>query len=185
MTTYRLITTNPLKIITKNVSGKPAIMVVKDGYPAPEPPNTWQDYWPALEDWPADIKQPPLYAYVIEQPYPTEPAPEGEEYIRLLTTTEYGWTTQPMPAAEIDYVTRIQMRDVLIDEGLDTSIETILAEMPETTDLEIIEKKKMAEWWNHAPNFRRDNDRIATMQVALGLTDAEVDDLFTAASLVD
>ena len=33
MKTYRLITTNPLKLVTKNVSGKPAIMQVKDGYP--------------------------------------------------------------------------------------------------------------------------------------------------------
>jgi len=57
--------------------------------------------------------------------------------------------------------------------------------MPEGTDEEIVAKKKMNEWWNNAPNFRRDNARIATMQAAMGLTDEEVDALFLAASQVD
>ena len=77
------------------------------------------------------------------------------------------------------------MRDTLIEEGLFDSVESIIQGMPETTDQEIIDKKKMNDWWNHAPNFRRDNIRIATMQAALGLTDEEVDALFLSASLVD
>jgi len=163
MKTYQLIKLNPLKLQYKSLGGLPSSLTRES-----DPPQTPEDY-----------------AYVEDVAYPTEPAPEGEEYIRLLTLTEYSWTTQPITEVEVDSVTRIQMRDVLIDAGLDTSIEAIIAGMPETTDQEVIEKKKMAEWWNHAPIFRRDNIRIAAMQAALGLTDAEVDDFFMAASLID
>ena len=160
---YQLIQTDPLKIIYKSLGGLPSKLARDTA-----PPTT-----------------PEGYAYVVDTPFPTDPAPEGEEYIRLLTTSEYGWTTQVIVEQPIDFVTRIQMRDALIDAGLSDSIEAIIAGMPETTDQETIDKKKMAEWWNHAPNFRRDNARISTMQAALGLTDTEVDDLFLAASLVE
>lgn len=160
---YQLIQTDPLKILFQSLGGLPS-KLSRDTAPPATPEG---------------------YAYVVDTPFPTDPAPEGEEYIRLLTTSEYGWTTQVIVEQPIYSVTRIQMRDALIDAGLTDSIEATIAGMPETTDEELIEKKKMEEWWNHAPNFRRDNARIATMQAALGLTDAEVDDLFTAASLVD
>ena len=77
------------------------------------------------------------------------------------------------------------MRDVLIEQGLFDSIESIIEGMPETSEEEVIDKKKMNDWWNHAPNFRRENARIAIMQAALGLTDEEVDSIFLAASLVE
>lgn len=163
MTNYILIQIEPLKIEYRNLNGLPS-SISREASPPVTPEG---------------------YAYVEDVAYPTEPAPEGEQYVRLLTTTEYGWVSEVIPTMPIDFVTRIQMRDALIDAGLTDSIEAIIAGMPETTDEELTEKKKMNEWWNHAPNFRRDNARIATMQAALGLADAEVDDLFTAASLVE
>ena len=163
MKTYQLIKLSPLKLEYKNLGGLPSSFTR-----ASDPPQT-----------------PDGYAYVEDLAIPTEPAPEGEQYNRLLTATEYGWVSEAIPVYPIEIVTRIQMRDALIDAGLSDSIEAIIAGMPEATDQETIDKKKMADWWNHAPNFRRDNVRIATMQAALGLTDAEVDALFETASLVD
>ena len=160
---YKLIQLDPLRLEYKNLGGLPASLSRESA-----PPQT-----------------PEGYAYVEDVAFPVDPAPAGEQYVRLLTATEYGWVSEAIPVYPIDIVTRIQMRDALIDAGLTDSIESTIAGMPETTDEEVIEKKKMGEWWNHAPNFRRDNARIATMQVALGLTDADVDDLFTAASLVE
>ena len=163
MKTYQLISLSPLRLQYKSIGGLPSTLTR-----ASNPPQT-----------------PEGYVYVEDVPFPADPAPAGEQYVRLLTATEYGWVSEAMPVYPIDSVTRIQMRDALIDAGLTDSIESIIAGMPETTDEELIEKKKMGEWWNHAPNFRRDNARIAIMQAALGLTDADVDDLFTAASLVE
>ena len=163
MKTYQLISLSPLKLQYKSIGGLPISLTRESDVP----------------------QTPDGYSYVENLPIPEEAAPEGEQYVRQLTTTEYGWVSEVIPTMSIDSVTRIQMRDALIDAGLTDSIEAIIAGMLETTDEELIEKKKMNEWWNHAPNFRRNNARIATMQVALGLTDFEVDDLFTAASLVE
>ena len=160
---YKLIQLDPLRLEYKNLGGLPASLSRES-----DPPQT-----------------PEGYAYVEDVAFPAAPAPSGEQYNRLLTATEYGWVSQVIPDSPIEIVTRIQMRDALIDAGLSDSIEAIIAGMPETTDQETIDKKKMAEWWNHAPNFRRDNARISIMQAALGLADAEVDALFETASLVD
>ena len=162
MKTYQLITLDPLELYRKSLNGLPSSLM-RESSPPPTPAG---------------------YKYVENLPMPND-APEGQQYFRELTVDAYGWTLQPIPEPIIDSVTRIQMRDVLIDNNLFDTVETTIAAMPETTDQEIIEKKKMNEWWNNAPNFRRDNARIATMQAAMGLTDAEVDALFLAASQVD
>ena len=163
MTTYQLISLSPLQLVYKSFNGLP----------------------PSLTRESAAPQTPEGYSYVENLPVPEEEAPEGQYYVRDLTTESYGWKLEDIPEESIEAVTRIQMRDTLIEEGLFDSVESIIQGMPETTDQEIIDKKKMNDWWNHAPNFRRDNIRIATMQEALGLTDEEVDALFLSASLVD
>ena len=163
MTTYQLISLSPLQLVYKSLNGLP----------------------PSLTRESAAPQTPEGYSYVENLPVPEEEAPEGQYYVRDLTTESYGWKLEDIPEESIEAVTRIQIRDTLIEEGLFDSVESIIQGMPETTDQEIIDKKKMNDWWNHAPNFRRDNIRIATMQAALGLTDEEVDALFLSASLVD
>ena len=162
MTTYQLISLSPLKLYYKSLNGLPS-SITRNAAAPPTPDG---------------------YKYVENVPMPDD-APEGQYYVRELTTDQYGWRLEDTLDETIDFVTRIQMRDTLIDAGLFDTVETIIAGMPDTTDQEIIDKKKMNDWWNHAPNFRRDNSRIAAMQAAMGLTDEEVDALFLAASLVD
>lgn len=162
MKTYQLIKLSPLKLEYSSVNGLPSSLT-RDAAAPPTPDG---------------------YDYVENLPMPDN-APEGQYYARDLTTESYGWKLQATSEEVIDSVTRIQMRDALIDAQLFDTVETIIAGMPETTDQEVIDKKKMNDWWNHAPNFRRENIRIATMQAAMGLTDEEVDAIFLAASLVD
>jgi len=88
------------------------------------------------------------------------------------------------PVVVPESVTRIQMRDTLIDADLFDTVDIVIAAMPDSTDEEAKDKKKMAEWWNNAPTFRRDNPRIALMAAAMGLNDTQVDDLFIAAGNV-
>ena len=123
MTNYILIQIEPLKIEYRNINGLPS-SISREASPPVTPEG---------------------YAYVEDLAFPTEPAPEGEQYNRLLTATEYGWVSEAIPVYPIEIVTRIQMRDALIDAGLSDSIEAIIAGMPETTDQETIDKKKMAE----------------------------------------
>lgn len=163
MTTYQLIKLEPLELQFKSLNGFPSSIIRSTSAPT----------------------APGGYKYVENLPMPEEAAPEGQYYVRELTVDSYGWKLDPIPEIVIEAVTNIQMRDALIDEGLHDQVDTIIANMPETTPEEIIEKKKMYDWWHHALNIRRDNPRVATMQVALGLTDEEVDAIFLAASLVD
>jgi hypothetical protein len=162
MTTYQLISLSPLKLQYKSLNGLPSSLTREAAAPA----------------------TPDGYKYVENVAMPDD-APEGQYYVRELTADQYGWKLEAIPEVVIESVTRIQMRDVLIDNDLFDTVEATIAAMPEGTDEEIVAKKKMNEWWNNAPNFRRDNARIATMQAAMGLTDAEVDALFLAASQVD
>lgn len=162
MTTYQLISLNPLKLQYKSLNGLPSSLI-RSSSPPPTPAG---------------------YKYVENIPMPND-APEGQYYVRELTADEYGWKLEAIPEVVIESVSRIQMRDVLIDNDLFDTVEATISGMPESTDEEIVAKKKMNEWWNNAPNFRRDNPRIAAMQAAMGLTDAEVDALFLAASQVD
>lgn len=162
MKTYQLIKLSPLKLQYSSVDGLPSSLT-RDAA-APSTPDG--------------------YDYVENLPMPDD-APEGQYYVRELTTESYGWKLEDIVELPIEEVTNIQMRDTLIDEGLHDAVDDIIAAMPETTDQEIIDKKKMYDWWQHAAVFRRNNDRIAMMQAALGLTDEEVDAIFLAASLVD
>ena len=163
MKTYQLIKLSPLKVQYSSVNGLPSSLT-RDAA-APSTPDG--------------------YDYVENLPIPEEAAPEGQYYVRELTAESYGWKLETIIEAPIEEVTNIQMRDALIDEGLHDTVDDIIAAMPETTDQEIIDKKKMYDWWQHAATFRRDNARITTMQAALGLTDQEVDAIFLNASLVD
>lgn len=86
----------------------------------------------------------------------------------------------PVPVS----VTRIQLRNVLIEQGIKPQIEAAIAAMPTETQEEQVAKDLMEEWWNHAPTIRRDNARVQAMAVGLGLDDATVDALFIAAALV-
>lgn len=185
MKTYRLITTNPLKLVTKNVSGKPAIMQVKDGYPAPTPPVTWKDYWPAPEDWPTDIKQPPLYAYVEELTYPEEAPAEGFIWSRKLTVDAYGWEQVVTPDDEIEpewyEVPAWRVRAIAdvtpYEDGL--LIDAITVAINSIVDP--LEKAIAQEVFFGGNTLHRTSTLLVTMAAGLGLSDNQLDDLFQQA----
>lgn len=187
MKTYRLITTNPLKLVTKNVSGKPATMQVKDGYPAPTPPNNWKDYWPAPEDWPADIKQPPLYAYVEELAYPSLSADEGNIWTRELTLSAYGWTQTPAPPEPnpewyIQPAWRIRAIADVTPFGGGLLIDAITAAIDAIVDP--LEKAVAKEVFFGGNTLERDSAVLVAMAAGLGLTDEQLDDLFQQADAI-
>ena len=71
-------------------------------------------------------------------------------------------------------VTRFQARAALYQAGLLDQVETLMND-PETPTL-----ARLA--WQDAQSFERQSPTIAAMATALGLTDAQLDDLFIAAA---
>lgn len=74
-------------------------------------------------------------------------------------------------------VSRFQARAALLGAGLLEQVETLMR-APETTA-----RTRLA--WQDAQEFRRDSPTVADMAVSLGLTDAELDDLFIAAVQIE
>ncbi|GGE36423.1 hypothetical protein GCM10007276_12400 [Agaricicola taiwanensis] len=73
-----------------------------------------------------------------------------------------------------DCVSAFQARSALRLAGLLDAVETAINSADEQTQ----------DAWEYAVEFRRDSPTIASMAATLGLSDQEVDDLFTAAAQI-
>jgi len=80
----------------------------------------------------------------------------------------------PPPAPVPAEVPQWQARRALHAAGLLTAVEAAVAASSE--DVKIT--------WEYAPNIRRDSPMIAALAPVLGLTDAQLDDLFRAAAAI-
>lgn len=69
-------------------------------------------------------------------------------------------------------VTPRQAKLALLQANLLTSVEAAIAQSSRAVQIE----------WEYATDFKRDWPTLATMQAALGLTDRQLDDLFTLAA---
>lgn len=176
MKTYRLITLNPLKLVTNSVSGKPASMQVKDGYPAPTPP-----WWPELYG--------AKYAYIEELPIPEEAPAEGFIWTRELTTEAYGWAqtvapVEPNPEWYTQPAWRVRaIAKVTPHSGgtLMDSIDTIV----ESLSSDPVQKSVAEEVFYGGNTLERDSALLTGMASSLGLTDTELDDIFQQADAIE
>ena len=87
------------------------------------------------------------------------------------------WTPPPpppVPAPVPAEVPQWQARRALLAAGLLTAVEAAVAAASQ--DIQIT--------WEYAPNIVRNSPFIAAMAPALGLTDAQIDDLFRAAAAI-
>ena len=91
------------------------------------------------------------------------------------------WVDNPDPEGDLDreregmVVSAFQAKAALQAAGLYVSAETAVNVAGGITLLA----------WQTAIEYRRNSPTIAALQVTLGLTDAQVDDLFRAAALID
>ncbi len=79
-----------------------------------------------------------------------------------------------------DAVTNYQARTALINAGLFTKADAALRGADQT----VAANQIALQAWDYANQFFRDQPIIAAMQAVLGLSDAQVDDLFRAAAQV-
>lgn len=80
----------------------------------------------------------------------------------------------PPPPPVPHQVTTAQCRLALYDAGLLDDVEAMIATHP---------YPPVRIWFAHAQNWERNNPYVAAMAIELGLTEAQVDDLFRAAAL--
>jgi hypothetical protein len=175
MKTYRLITLNPLKLVTKSVSGKPTSMQVKDGYPAPTPP-----WWPENFD--------AKYAYVEELAYPEETPAEGFVWIRELTTETYGWAQTAAPPAPnpewyVQPAWRVRAVAKATPLGAGTVLDAVTVAIAGITDP--LQQIVAEEVFFGGNILERDSTLLVGMAAGLGLTDEQLDDLFKQAHAIE
>lgn len=109
------------------------------------------------------------------------PEASGNRYYEaILEWVAEGGVIEPAPEPPVvvpQVVSRFQARAVLHLAGLLEQVELIMAD-PETDML-----AKLA--WSDAQEFRRDSPTLLALSATLGLTDAQLDDLFIQAATIE
>ena len=78
-----------------------------------------------------------------------------------------------------------QLRSQLAILGMESVVTIAINSLPETTDDEKAFKLKALNAWERADNVYRLSPTVAMIQQLLGLTDAQTDDIFKAAYLIE
>jgi hypothetical protein len=104
---------------------------------------------------------PPPYAKVVDG--------QVQEIARPTPPTE-----EPDPNAVPAAVGRMQAELALLDAGLLADVESAVAASPE----------RVQRAWHRSTQLRRDSDMVADLATAIGITDAQLDDLFIAAARI-
>ena len=82
-------------------------------------------------------------------------------------------------------VTRWQLRAQLAIQGLEQSVTDAINALPSGTQQEQEFKIKAQYAWDYSNHIERQSPTVAMIQVVLGLTDAQVDDIFVNAYQID
>jgi hypothetical protein len=92
------------------------------------------------------------------------------------------YTEEPEPVAPVvpDQVTLWQLRAVLAIMGLEDTVTSVIQAMPDGP-----EKKAAWRAWEYANNIRRSSPTVIALKAILQLTDAQVDQIFIQADLID
>lgn len=101
----------------------------------------------------------------------------GEQVVIPLTPDEIAALPPPEPPQIPQVVSRFQARAALHLAGMLESVEAMMA----AQDTPMLAKLA----WQDAQEFKRTSPTITAMAGALGLTDAQVDALFTTAAGID
>ena len=176
MKTYRLITIEPLALSNKNVNGFPRVYNLQEGYSLPIPLGGGVSF--GAED----------YAYVEELSYPEEAPAEGFIWSRELTTEAYGWTQTAAPPAPnpewyIQPAWRIRAVSKATPFGGGTVLDAVTAAIAGITDP--LQKIVAEEVFFGGNILERDSALLVGMAAGLGLTDAQLDDLFQQADAIE
>ncbi|MBK5571663.1 hypothetical protein AB4Z34_31680 [Ensifer sp. 2YAB10] len=132
-------------------------------------------YWQAIDDVPTEI----LTGY----PYGTIEVPLRPSAEHRYVDGAWVHVPQPVPTPEelrerMPVLTARQLRLGLVAEGrFLVQVDAAINVMPEGAEKEAVKIE-----WEYATSFRRKHPLIATIGTALGLSDAQIDNLWLAAA---
>ena len=167
MKTYQLINLSPLKPQYKSLGGLPSSLTRESN-----PPQT-----------------PEGYAYVESLPIPEEAAPEGQRYVRELTTEAYGWTQVEAPPAKkpkwyVQPAWRIRAITKVTPYGSGTLMDSINT-IVESLSSDPVQKAVAEEAFYGGNTLERDSALLVGMAAGLGLDDVELDNIFQQAASIE
>jgi hypothetical protein len=154
MKTYQLINLSPLKLQYKSLNGLPSSITREAAAPS----------------------TPDGYKYVENLSVPND-APEGQRYVRELTTESYGWKLEVVSAQVINEVTNFQIKQALNTVPADRA--AVDAFVAGSGDQNVIDG------WAHAAIFKRDNALFLGAVAYLGWSQEKVDGYIELAATFD
>jgi len=170
MKKYRLITLNPLGF-SNNFQGFPSVLQRKEGLPLPEVSAG--------------------YAYVEELPYPEEAPADGFQYVRVLSPTEYGWTTAPAdppivqkPSWYSQPAWRIHTVAELTPFGEGTLMDAVTMAVA-SLSADPVQQAVARNVFFNGNILERDSVMLTSMATSLGLSGSDLDNLFMSADNID
>lgn len=100
-----------------------------------------------------------------------------------------GQLTHPLVTDIVDgvpvKVTRWQLRAELAIRGLEDGVTTAITDLPSGTQAEQELKIKAQYAWDYSNYIERDSPTVSMIQMVLGLTNSEVDDIFISAYQIE
>jgi hypothetical protein len=100
-----------------------------------------------------------------------------------------GQLTHPLVTDVVDgvpvKVTRWQLRAELAIRGLENNVTTAISNLPTGTQSEQELKIKAQYAWDYSNYIERDSPTVSMIQMVLGLTNSEVDDIFISAYQIE
>ena len=158
------------------VAGWPDAMLLDLSQLDPSFGLTGMAFWPVVVTTPSydATKQ----VVVAPASYTVDPATStvtGTATVRDMTADEYA-VANPVPDAVTNYQARMALRAAGLRDKVDAAIRGADQSVPANAEA--------LDAWDYANQFFRDQPIIAAMQAVLGLSDAQVDDLFRAAAQV-
>lgn len=95
-------------------------------------------------------------------------------------TVTRGWTIEAIQLLPVKSITMRSLRLTLIDLGLYQTTLAAINGIPDET-----ERLKAQVWWESSPVVFRDNPYVVNIGAVLGKSEIEIDQIFSAAKLLD
>lgn len=120
----------------------------------------------------------PQYGWIPFSASPDDPEEHGRALYEAAKDEAAPYVEpEPEPEPVPRVVTRRQGKQQLVVAGLDEQVEAAIDGIEDAT-----ERKLTRIWYDDAETWERDNEQLAVLSQALGLSDDEVDALFVEAA---
>lgn len=126
--------------------------------------------------WPERQKELRGIFLITESEIPDGKIPTGSTLVDHKGQPVREWTLEDAPVVPVTVVSKAQAKLALLDAGLLDTVETALGSMEDA------EGQRARIEWNDRTEFHRDHQFIGMLAAVIGLSNAQIDDLFEKAA---